>query len=46
MDNATERYIKLIENRTELPQRVPQYLIAEYLGITPESLSRVRKGIS
>jgi CRP-like cAMP-binding protein len=43
MDNATERYIKLIENRTELPQRVPQYLIAEYLGITPESLSRLRK---
>lgn len=43
MDNATERYLKLIQNRTELPQRVPQYLIAEYLGITPESLSRIRK---
>lgn len=43
IDNATERYLKLIENRTELPQRVPQYLIAEYLGITPESLSRIRK---
>ncbi|MDA7744860.1 Crp/Fnr family transcriptional regulator [bacterium] len=45
MDNATERYTKLIENRTQLPQRVPQYLIAEYLGITPESLSRIRKAI-
>lgn len=45
MDNATERYLKFIENRAELPQRVSQYLIAEYLGITPESLSRVRKGI-
>jgi len=43
IDNATERYLKLIQNRTELPQRVPQYLIAEYLGITPESLSRIRK---
>ncbi|TNE81361.1 MAG: Crp/Fnr family transcriptional regulator [Bacteroidetes bacterium] len=43
MDNATERYLKLIQNRAELPQRVPQYLIAEYLGITPESLSRIRK---
>lgn len=43
MDTATERYLKLIKNRTELPQRVPQYLIAEYLGITPESLSRIRK---
>jgi CRP-like cAMP-binding protein len=45
MDNATERYLKLIQNRTELPQRVPQYLIAEYLGITPESLSRIRKTV-
>lgn len=45
MDNATERYTKLIQNRPELPQRVPQYLIAEYLGITPESLSRIRKTI-
>jgi CRP-like cAMP-binding protein len=45
MDNATERYIKLIENREQLPQRVPQYLIAEYLGITPESLSRIRKSV-
>ncbi|MEL4308036.1 Crp/Fnr family transcriptional regulator [Joostella sp. CR20] len=43
MDSAAERYEKLIKNRPHLPQRVPQYLIAEYLGITPESLSRVRK---
>jgi CRP-like cAMP-binding protein len=45
MDNATERYTKLIQNRAQLPQRVPQYLIAEYLGITPESLSRIRKSV-
>jgi len=45
MDSATERYTKLIENRSQLPQRVPQYLIAEYLGITPESLSRIRKSL-
>ncbi len=43
MDNATERYLKLIQNRPKLPQRVPQHLIAKYLGITPESLSRIRK---
>jgi CRP-like cAMP-binding protein len=43
MDSATERYSKLIKNRDQLPQRVPQYLLAEYLGITPESLSRIRK---
>jgi len=45
IDDATERYIKLIHNRPHLPQRVPQYLIAEYLGITPESLSRIRKSL-
>jgi CRP-like cAMP-binding protein len=43
IDSATERYRKLIKNRDQLPQRVPQYLLAEYLGITPESLSRIRK---
>jgi len=46
MDDATERYLKLIHRRPHLPQRVAQYLIAEYLGITPESLSRIRKSIA
>jgi CRP-like cAMP-binding protein len=45
MDSASERYTKLIANRSHLPRRVPQYLIAEYLGITPESLSRIRKAL-
>ncbi|MGL1887602.1 MAG: Crp/Fnr family transcriptional regulator [Reichenbachiella sp.] len=43
MDDAKTRYEKLIKNRVSLPQRVPQYLIASYLGITPQSLSRIRK---
>ena len=38
-----ERYKKLLEQRPDLCQRVPQYLIASYLGIKPESLSRIRK---
>jgi CRP-like cAMP-binding protein len=46
MDDATERYLKLIKSRPHLPQRVPQYLVAEYLGITPESLSRIRKTLA
>lgn len=46
MDSASERYLKLIENRSYLPQRVPQFLIAEYLGITPESLSRLKKNLN
>jgi len=41
-----ERYRSLLGNRPELLERVPHYLIASYLGITPESLSRIRKRIS
>ena len=37
------RYQKLIEARPDLINRVPQYMIASYLGIQPESLSRIRK---
>jgi CRP-like cAMP-binding protein len=40
--SAEERYLKLIEDRPELIQRVPQYLSASYLGIKPGSLSRIR----
>ncbi len=40
-----QRYMVLMENRPELLQRVPQYLLASYLGVTPESLSRIRKRI-
>jgi len=43
IDDAKTRYEKLIKNRATLPQRVPQYLVASYLGITPQSLSRIRK---
>lgn len=37
------RYQKLLETRPNLVNRVPQYMIASYLGIKPESLSRIRK---
>ena len=46
LDDAETRYRKLVENRPELPQRVPQYLVAQYLGISPETLSRIRKKIT
>jgi CRP-like cAMP-binding protein len=46
LDDAETRYKKLIISKPELLQRVPQYLIASYLNITPESLSRIRKKIS
>ncbi|WP_310397900.1 Crp/Fnr family transcriptional regulator [Hymenobacter sp.] len=38
----TERYEQLVRDRPELVQRVSQRLIATYLGIKPESLSRIR----
>lgn len=41
--NAKQRYEKFVQERPELVRRVPQYYIAPYLGIKPQSLSRLRK---
>ncbi len=41
--SAEERYLKLIKDVPKLVQDVPDYLIASYLNITPQSLSRIRK---
>jgi CRP-like cAMP-binding protein len=46
MDDAETRYRNLIALRPDLPQRVPQYLVASYLNVTPETLSRIRKKIA
>lgn len=43
--NAAARYLELIEKHPDILQRVPQYLIASYLGIKPQSLSRIRKNL-
>ncbi len=40
-----QRYLSLVENRPDLVQRVPQHQLASYLGITPQSLSRLRARI-
>jgi CRP-like cAMP-binding protein len=40
-----ERYRKLLTDRPDLLGRAPQHQIASYLGVTPESLSRIRKRI-
>lgn len=40
-----KRYEKLRETRPDLVNRIPQYMIASYLGIQPQSLSRIRKRI-
>jgi len=46
ISSAEERYLNLMKHRPELIQRVPQYQLASYLGITPESLSRIRKRVA
>lgn len=38
-----QRYSTLLTQRPNLCSRVPQYMLASYLGIQPESLSRIRK---
>lgn len=43
ISNPEERYKQLLVDRPQLIQRVPQYQIASYLGIMPQSLSRLRK---
>ena len=40
-----ERYESILRKRPELIERVPQHQLASYLGITPESLSRIKKRI-
>jgi len=40
--NAQERYLDFLATYPELSVRLPQHMIASYLGISPESLSRIR----
>ena len=44
--NAEKRYLYFVETYYNLTLRVPQWMIASYLGISPETLSRVRKKLS
>ncbi len=44
-DSPKERYLDLLNRNPKLVQEIPQYMIASYLGISPESLSRLKKRI-
>ena len=45
--SAEERYNELVKSCPDtLPQRIPQHMLASYLGITPETLSRIRRQLA
>jgi CRP-like cAMP-binding protein len=44
--SAEERYLNFIKNYPNLLEQIPQNQIASYLGITPQSLSRIRKELT
>ena len=44
-ESAEVKYLKLLKNAPDIVQRIPQHYIASYLGIKPQSLSRIRKNI-
>ncbi len=45
-ETAEEKYLNLIETSPSCMQRVPQHMIAAYLGITRETLSRIRSQLA
>lgn len=44
--NAKQRYIDLLEKSPKVIDKVAQYYVASYLGIAPQSLSRIRKELT
>jgi CRP-like cAMP-binding protein len=44
--SAEERYQEFMRTYPSIALRVPQWMLASYLGVSPETLSRVRKGLS
>ena len=45
-DTAEQRYYDFLETYPGIAQRVPQHMLASYLGLTPETVSRIRKQAS
>lgn len=45
-DTAEQRYLNFIYSFKHLQQRIPQFYIASFIGVTPQSLSRIRKRLT
>jgi len=43
---AAERYLDFLSTFPTIAQRVPQWMVASYLGVSPETISRIRKDLS
>lgn len=46
LNSPEERYINLLNENPELLNRIPQHLVASFLGVTPVSLSRIRNRVA
>ncbi len=44
--SAEDRYINFLSNFKHIQSRIPQYYIASFIGVTPQSLSRIRRKIA
>lgn len=42
-DAAEQRYLNFMSSFSHIQQRIPQYYIASFVGVTPQSLSRIRR---
>jgi len=45
-ESAEQQYLRFIKKFNHIQQRVPQYYIASFIGVTPQSLSRIRRQIA
>ena len=45
-DTAEQRYLNFMSSFKHIQQRIPQYYIASFVGVTPQSLSRIRRQLS
>ncbi len=45
-DTVEQRYLNFIRTFKHLQQRIPQFYIASFIGVTPQSLSRIRRRLA